>query len=326
MKYRQLIASGTFDLFHKGHKSFLKKSFEYASYVIVCITSNDYVKSFKNSKDIEDFEIRKKTVSDFLTSIGVADRAKIISIDDVFGPLLTREFAPDAIAVTPTNEKNAIKINEGRKKIGLPDLKIVVIPLDNSEDGIEISSTRIRNGEINREGRLYIRNDWRGKTLKLPFSLRPQLQKPLGKVLGSVPSGLDPRKIITIGDISTQEFNKKSVGQFLSIVDFKVHREKKFDRLSDLGFSHDFETIETDNPAGSIIPELFDSVRKAFRTSDRKIILVNGEEDLAVLPALLISPLRFTIYYGQPGEGLVEIPVTEQNKEKAYELVSKFTS
>ncbi len=346
MKYRQLIASGTFDLFHKGHKSFLRKSFDVASEVIVCITSNNFVKSFKNSSGIEDFEVRKKAVLQFLTSIGVMDRAKIISIDDVFGPLLTRQFNPQAIAVTSANKKNAIKINEERKKIGLPDLKIVVIPLDKSEDGIDISSTRIRNGEINRSGRLYIRNDWKNQILKLPQGLRSVLQKPLGKLLNSVPSDVEGLKAITIGDISTQKFNKKDVGQFLSIIDFKVHRQKKFEKLSELGFPENIETINAQNPAGTITWELFAAIEKAFSSGSKKIILVEGEEDLAVLPTLLAAPLGFVIYYGQPAyaeassdakaladrsagkpdEGLVEVQVSEQNKEKAFELVSKFTS
>ncbi|MBI2621932.1 MAG: pantetheine-phosphate adenylyltransferase [Candidatus Levybacteria bacterium] len=346
MKYDQLIASGTFDLFHKGHKSFLEKSFEVTDEVIVCITSNSYVKSFKDLKDIEDFEIRKKTVLQFLTSIGVADRAKIISIDDVFGPLLTRQFDPNAIAVTPQTEKTAIEINEKRKELDLPQLEIIVIEMEKADDGGLISSTRIRKGEINRGGRLYVRNNWRDKTLKLPQNLRPVLQKPLGKLLSWVPSGVDGSKAITIGDISTQKFNEKNVGQFLSVVDFKVHREKMFEKLSDLGFVEDIETIKVGNPAGTITWDLFEAVQKAFSTENRKIILVKGEEDLAVLPALLISPLGFTVYYGQPAyaeassdakaladrsagrpnEGLVEVPVTEQNKEKAYDLVSKFTS
>lgn len=325
MKY-QLIASGTFDFLHKGHKSFLEKSLEISDEVIVCITSDSYVQSFKNLKGIEDFEVRKNAVVQFLNLIGAINKTKIIPIDDIYGPLLTNKYNPQGIAVTPENEINAIKINSEREKKGLSKLEIKVIPMDLAEDGQEISSTRIRNGEINRDGRLYIRKSWLENSLVLPQNLRSTLQKPLGKVLGSVPSGLEAEKTITIGDIATQKFNQENIGQFLSIVDFAVNRQKKFDKLSDLGFLGDIETIETENPAGSITPELFDSVRKAFGSENRKIILINGEEDLAVLPVLLVAPLGFVIFYGQPDQGLVEFSVTEENKEKAYDLVSKFTS
>ena len=51
---------------------------------------------------------------------------------------------------------------------------------------------------------------------------------------------------------------------------------------------------------------------------------VNGEEDLVVLPLILLTPLNTIIYYGQPSEGLVKVIVSESIKDKAYNLVSKF--
>ena len=323
MRY-QLIASGTFDLLHIGHKSFLKKSLELADEVIVCITSNSYVEAFKAENEVEDFETRKNKVVEFLISIGEINKVKIITIEDIYGPLLTNQFNPQAIAVTPGNEKNAVKINIERVKKGLPELEIKLVLMTLAEDGGVVSSTRIRRGEINRNGRGYVRKSWLKNSLKLPQSLRSTLQKPFGKVLTSIPSGLNPEKIITIGDITTQKFNQENIGQFLSIVDFAVNRQKKFDKLSDLGFAYDIKIIETENPAGSISLELLGAVKKTFQTKDRQIILVKGEEDLAVLPVLLISPLGFVIFYGQPDEGLVEVAVTEENKEKAYDLVSRF--
>lgn len=329
-KYNLIVCGGTFDLLHKGHKSFLEQTLEITDKVIIGITSNSYVSKFKNPSassgqaEIEKFEIRKRAVLNFIGSIGVGDRFEVTSIDKPEEPLLENNFKPQAIAVTPQTEKTAIEINEKRKELGLPGLIIEVVEMERAEDGEEISSSRIRNGEINRQGRLFVKDKWRHNRLLLPETLRPYLQKPLGKVLSSVPTGLDPRKIITIGDISTQNFNKKSIGQFLSIVDFKVNREKKFGKLSELGFVNKIETIEADNPAGSITPQLFDAVYKAMQTNKPKVILVNGEEDLAVLPVLLVAPLGFVVYYGQPNEGLVEVAVTEENKEKVFELVNKF--
>ena len=69
---------------------------------------------------------------------------------------------------------------------------------------------------------------------------------------------------------------------------------------------------------------MFESVRCAFANKERQVIKIDGEEDLSFLPVMLLSPLGFTVYYGQPNEGLVEVKVTEENKEKVYDLVSKF--
>ena len=362
MKYELIVCGGTFDFLHKGHKKFLQDVLSLSEKVLLGITSNVYISKFKNDpsassgqEQVEDFDVRRKKVLDFLESIGAGDRVEIVSIDQAYEPLLTSKFSPKAIAVTPQTQKTAIEINKKRKELGLSPLEIIVIEMEKAGDGELISSSRIRNGGINREGRLYVQNSWKNKTLTLPQNLRPILQKPLGKILKVVPLDIDSSKVITIGDITTQKFNEKNVGQFLSVVDFAVKRQKKFDKLSDLGFIENLETIKVNNPAGSITWDLFESVRKTFKTNDPKIILVAGEEDLAVLPVMLIAPLGFTIYYGQPSyvshfakasrlkktstdakaladrsegkpdEGLVEVLVTEENKEKVFELVSKFS-
>jgi hypothetical protein len=52
--------------------------------------------------------------------------------------------------------------------------------------------------------------------------------------------------------------------------------------------------------------------------------LIEGEEDLAVLPAILLSPLSWVVIYGQPEEGLVYIPITQEIKLKSLKLLQKF--
>jgi uncharacterized protein (UPF0218 family) len=54
------------------------------------------------------------------------------------------------------------------------------------------------------------------------------------------------------------------------------------------------------------------------------ILKIIGEEDLAVLPLILAAPLDTIIYYGQPNKGLVKILVSEENKERAYNILLKF--
>jgi len=140
--------------------------------------------------------------------------------------------------------------------------------------------------------------------------------------MSEVPEGVEALKTITIGDIAAQTFNAKKVGQFLSIIDFVVQRQIKFHDVSELGFVHK-NIIKAIDPHGTITPELFQAIIKAFKTTNEKIILVDGEEDLAVLPVLLVSPLGFSIFYGQPNVGMVRIDITEEQKEKAYELTAK---
>ena len=58
----------------------------------------------------------------------------------------------NAIIVSEETEKVAIELNINRKLKGLRELEIVVVPLVLADDGIRISSTRIRNKEINIKG------------------------------------------------------------------------------------------------------------------------------------------------------------------------------
>ncbi len=321
---KQMIASGTFDLLHNGHKSFLKKSLEIGDEIIVCITSDSYVKSFKEGRDIESFELRRSSVAEFLESIGAKGRTRIVSIDDIYGPLLTDEYNPQGIAVTPENEKTGLLINSERTKKGLEELEIKVIEMEKAEDGEVISSSRIRSGMIDREGKLYVDPKWKDRKLILPRDLRGELAKPFGKVLNFAPNHIDPDKTIAIGDVTTKMFNEKNLTHKLSVIDFVVKREKKFDQLSQLGFDERIETRIVENAAGEIRWELFESIKNALFDGERSVILVNGEEDLAVLPAILAAPLGFKIYYGQPDRGLIEILVTEEKKKETKGLVEKF--
>ncbi len=322
-KYKLVVCGGTFDLLHVGHKAFLKKVFDISDRVLLGITSNLYTQSFKNSSQIEDFEVRKQAVEHFLDSIGVKTRVEVVSINNAYEPYLESSIRYRAIAVTPQTQHSALDINAKRKKNFVPELEIVIIPMELAQDGREISSTRIRSGEIKRDGNVYVKPEWLVNKLVLPKDLRTELHKPFGEVLNDIPKGLDGQKIVTIGDITTQRFNQNNVGQFLSIVDFFVHRQVKFHKLSELGFDNqDFLSVE--NPRGIITPELFTSIRNVFKTKEKKIILVKGEEDLAVLPVLLIAPFGYSVFYGQPNEGLVRVDVTEENKEKAYRLAENF--
>jgi pantetheine-phosphate adenylyltransferase len=87
-KYKLIACGGTFDLFHAGHKAFLQEVLSHSEKVLLGITSDLYIKSFKNGKNIESFEFRKKTVEDFLISIGAKNRVQISPINNFYGPLL----------------------------------------------------------------------------------------------------------------------------------------------------------------------------------------------------------------------------------------------
>ena len=319
--YKLVVAGGTFDLLHKGHKSFLTQILAQADRLILGLTTDSYVLANKGN-NFENYETRKKNLENFLSSF--KNKVEIIPIDDIYGPLLSKKINPDAIAVTHDTSSSIEKINSKRLELELNPLKSIVALMDLAEDGVEISSSRIRNGEIDREGKLYLKTSWKGKNFNLPDSLRTELQKPFGQIGNDIPDNLDRSRIITVGDVTTKLFNENKINQFLSIVDFKVNREKKFYSVKDLGFEAYIKIFKIISPRGIISYELIEVIRESFENKVRTVVLIDGEDDLAVLPCLLASPLGYSIFYGQPNKGLVWVKVTEENKEKVYRLLSQF--
>jgi pantetheine-phosphate adenylyltransferase len=99
------------------------------------------------------YEERLKELKNFLGSLGVAERAEVIPLNNPFGPTVT-DTCIKALVVSEETKSTASRINEQRAKKELNPLAIVTINMVPSEDCSPISTTRIRRGEIDREGRL----------------------------------------------------------------------------------------------------------------------------------------------------------------------------
>lgn len=145
---KKVIFGGTFDILHKGHKILLKKAFELGK-VTIGLTSDKFAERIKKRK-VKDFLKRKKEIQKFVLK-NFGKMAKIVKIDDIFGPTLKENF--DYIIVSPETYKNAVKINEKRRKLRKPPIKIVKIDFVLAEDKKIISCSRILNGEINKDGK-----------------------------------------------------------------------------------------------------------------------------------------------------------------------------
>ncbi len=144
--FKKAAVGGTFDRLHSGHKTLLSRAFEVAEFVLVGITSDEML-----SKEAESYNERKRALEKFLRKFG--KRCEIVKLHDAYGPAAT-DAELDAIVVSEETKHRAIEINEMRKKKNLKPLEIIVIPLVLAEDGAAISSTRIRRGEVDEEGRV----------------------------------------------------------------------------------------------------------------------------------------------------------------------------
>jgi pantetheine-phosphate adenylyltransferase len=145
-----VATGGTFDILHKGHYTLLLKAFEVGKQVIIGISS-DYYASVKKKKIINEYPIRLKNLKRFIEDKFNKSNYSIYELNDFYGPtVLTKDV--QAIVTTEGTKENCIKINELRKSKGMPQLEIIVVPLVEDENGKVISSTRIREGEIDING------------------------------------------------------------------------------------------------------------------------------------------------------------------------------
>ena len=145
-----IATGGTFDILHKGHYTLLLKAFEVGKQVIIGISSDNYT-SLKKKKITNEYPIRLKNLKRFIEDKFNKSNYSIYELNDFYGPtVLTKDV--QAIVTTEGTKENCIKINELRKSKGLPQLEIIIVPLVEDQDGKVISSTRIREGEIDTNG------------------------------------------------------------------------------------------------------------------------------------------------------------------------------
>jgi len=331
MKYKIIVCGGTFDHFHEGHKKFLEHGLSISKMFIIGITSDRYIKKFKD-RNIETYKIRKKTVLDFLIKNKISNNFKIVKIDSNKIPKNVEELGVDALIVSQETKKGALEINRLRICSNNEPYEIIIHPLTYAEDGSVLSSSRIRSGEVNRLGKAYLKPEWLKISLFLPQKLRPVIAKPFGPILTNLQViEKEPVMLVTVGDVVTKHFHDLGVRPDIAVVDLRVERKEIFKSLEESNYVKGEKIFYANNPAGRITPELFKTICKIIisfkkEKEEKFLLMVTGEEDLSVLPLVVVLPLNSQLYYGQPGSGMVKLIIDEGIKERAHKYLSSFNS
>lgn len=153
MKKFDLVAmGGTFDVIHKGHITLLSEAFSISAKVIIGLTSNEWAS--KKGKDLlNDFDKRLEKLVKVIEKNFPNTSFEISKLDNDFGPAVL-EKKVQALVVSDETSNQGDVLNLLRKQKNLPPVDVVVVPMVLAKDGNKISTTRIKNQEIDYDGNL----------------------------------------------------------------------------------------------------------------------------------------------------------------------------
>ena len=153
MELLDLVAmGGTFDAIHSGHMALLNKAFSISSKVIIGLTS-DQLATKKGKNLVNDYSKRLSLLKSVIEKNFPNSSYEISKLENDFGPAVI-EGSVKALVVSEETSNKGLLLNDLRAEKNLPPVKIVVVPMVLAEDGKVISTTRIKNSEIDGSGNL----------------------------------------------------------------------------------------------------------------------------------------------------------------------------
>jgi uncharacterized protein (UPF0218 family) len=155
---------------------------------------------------------------------------------------------------------------------------------------------------------------------------RPLLKEPLGqfvagtspecnKALRKVQETEKPRRLILVGDTVSRNAIQSGIRPDVIIID---HKEMRGEAVK---FTHGKPRVfRTINEPGTIDLLAWQAVAEAIEKGD-SVVLVEGEEDLLTLVAIMVAPNGSIVVYGQPGMGIVLVRVSANKKNEIQALI-----
>jgi len=162
--------------------------------------------------------------------------------------------------------------------------------------------------------------------LKLTNELRARLKFPLGELIkGTSDQNMrrlreavekeKPRRIVCVGDVVSKNATKAGIPVDVRVVDNKIMRKKAEPMELEAK-----RTIYVKNPPGILDLTAWQALSEAIERGD-SLIVVDGEEDLLTLAAIVEAPDTSMVIYGQPEEGIVVVRVDDKKKREIDAII-----
>ena len=150
-KFSLIAMGGTFDIIHRGHLTLLSTAFEISEKVIIGLTSDEFVQ--KSENPIHKYDERLKNLTSIIFKKFPNSYFEISQLNNDFGPAVLQKEV-QALVVSDETKNQGDILNKLRDERNLSSVEVIVVPMSLAKDGERISTTRIKNSEIDSEGNL----------------------------------------------------------------------------------------------------------------------------------------------------------------------------
>jgi hypothetical protein len=139
----------------------------------------------------------------------------------------------------------------------------------------------------------------------------------LARVLKEIIQREKPTKIILVGDSVSRQASQAGILSDVMIIDNLEKRR----RAIVYAYQKD-RVVRAKNKAGTIEQNARVAVERAIR-GEASLVQIDGEEDLLALIAVIAAPNGSLVVYGQPGEGVVLVRVSEKRRAEAERILEQ---
>ncbi len=162
--------------------------------------------------------------------------------------------------------------------------------------------------------------------VELQPALRSELKEPMGPVFTDAKALLAEAgaPVVAVGDMVTYHLLEADHTPAVALVDERTEREAVDDRVREALDGAAFgRERRVENPPAALTAPLLEALAGAVDSEGTTLLDVEGEEDLAALPAILTAPDGAGVVYGQPGEGMVLVAVDREAREGARRILER---